>query len=274
MKFLRNISISIGWQFVRSVHSLRAKNCRLSHQRLTVKALATTMMMNIALTARYIHAAGDKDISGPEKSSKKPVLKTYDNCDQTCGEGNSKGDLKRAASCDSSALCKLPLSASVESSNGAPDYSILSEARLSSWPPGQHIYAHELWKNRPVVVLVVRRMGCPLCRAVFAEVSRRRAEFDALGVGLVAISQQDIGAKDFLDAVWSNLPLYIDAEDSFRSALGAEVAPPPPFGHDAARSHPLCSRGMRALSKAGRPSQQEARRDCRRPSSQQHKTLY
>ena len=76
-----------------------------------------------------------------------------------------------------------------------------------------------------MVVLVVRRMGCPLCRAVFAEVSRRRAEFDALGVGLVAISQQDIGANDFLDAVWRNLPLYIDAEDSFRRAMGAEVAP-------------------------------------------------
>jgi hypothetical protein len=222
----------LGREVARAVHTFRQGKSICSHNhRFAAKALATTVMINIAFSPRLVHASGSQELAGPEKRPQKSALKTYDNCDKTCGEGKSHGDLKRAPSCDSAAICQLPKASVTGDARAAPDFAILNSTRLISWPDNREFSAQELWQKRPVVVLVVRRMGCPLCRAAFAEVSSRRADFDALGVGLAAISQQDIGARDFLDAVWPNLPLYIDPEDGFRSALGGEVCRLPPRVH-------------------------------------------
>jgi hypothetical protein len=47
-----------------------------------------------------------------------------------------------------------------------------------------------LWAQRPVVIMIVRRLGCPLCRHSFQQMHRLKDEFDKIGVDLLAISNQ------------------------------------------------------------------------------------
>lgn len=47
--------------------------------------------------------------------------------------------------------------------------------------------AAQLWEDRPAVVMVVRRFGCQLCRAGAKSLMDKRAEFEAIGVNMVAV---------------------------------------------------------------------------------------
>mmetsp|Transcript_33909 Transcript_33909/g.80790 ORF Transcript_33909/g.80790 Transcript_33909/m.80790 type:complete len:244 (-) Transcript_33909:142-873(-) len=91
------------------------------------------------------------------------------------------------------------------------------------FPSENKVSSSLLWAQRPVVILIVRRLGCPLCRLSFKKIYKLKDEFDRIGVSLIAISNQSIYAEDFIHEVWSGLPLYIDEDDRFRDVMGAPV---------------------------------------------------
>jgi len=66
----------------------------------------------------------------------------------------------------------------------------------------------------------VRRMGCPLCRKIVAEVLAAKDRFDQLGARVVVIAAQELGADKFAVEVWPGQELYIDDADTVRTALG------------------------------------------------------
>ena len=71
--------------------------------------------------------------------------------------------------------------------------------------------------------LVIRRLGCPLCRAPCIEMMSLRREFEKLGVKIIAIGPSHVGAEDFVDDVLAGRDnmLFVDRSASFKRAMGA-----------------------------------------------------
>ena len=49
-----------------------------------------------------------------------------------------------------------------------------------------------------------------------------RKEFDDAGVRVAIVSGTDLGAKEFVEAVWKEGELFVDEEEVFKRALGGE----------------------------------------------------
>ena len=49
-----------------------------------------------------------------------------------------------------------------------------------------------------------------------------RKEFDDAGVRVAIVSGTDMGAKEFVEAVWKEGELFIDDDEAFKRALGGE----------------------------------------------------
>ena len=47
-----------------------------------------------------------------------------------------------------------------------------------------------------------------------------RGEFEKAGARLAVVSALDVGAQDFIDAVWTGGDLYVDSEETLKKALG------------------------------------------------------
>jgi len=88
------------------------------------------------------------------------------------------------------------------------------------WPSTESVFAEDLWRDKPVVIVVVRRLGCPFCRMPMKKLVEMKPEFDKIGVQLVAIASQPIGALEFKRDVWGSCPLYIDFFDGFKKGMG------------------------------------------------------
>ncbi len=88
------------------------------------------------------------------------------------------------------------------------------------WPANDKLPAASLWAEKTVVLYAIRRMGCPLCRRLAAELHSMRSDFEKAGARLVVVSAQPTGAQAFLDAVWSDGELYVDEDEGFKKALG------------------------------------------------------
>ena len=73
------------------------------------------------------------------------------------------------------------------------------------------------------LILVIRRLGCPLCRAPCIEIMSLRGEFEKLGVKIIAIAPSHVGAQDFVDEVLSGRDdmLFADRSACFKRAMGA-----------------------------------------------------
>jgi prostamide/prostaglandin F2alpha synthase len=59
--------------------------------------------------------------------------------------------------------------------------------------PSQTLQLQDLWSDAPCLLLFLRRLGCPLCRSYVQKVERFRAEFEAKGVRMVALSFEALG---------------------------------------------------------------------------------
>lgn len=81
--------------------------------------------------------------------------------------------------------------------------------------------SQSLWKDRPVVVLAIRRPGCVACRAQAQDLWARRAELEAAGVGLAVVVNQTLPGEleDFADKFWPG-DVYLDPSRAFYRALG------------------------------------------------------
>lgn len=63
-----------------------------------------------------------------------------------------------------------------------------STAPIFNQTTGGRSSLSSLWKERPVVLLFLRRLGCSICRAYAKEMDACREEFEKIGVSVVALS--------------------------------------------------------------------------------------
>ncbi|KAM0942599.1 putative alkyl hydroperoxide reductase subunit C/ Thiol specific antioxidant [Dioscorea sansibarensis] len=101
----------------------------------------------------------------------------------------------------------------------APEYKVSMERLvLAKAPP---MKASDLWRNKPTILLCVRRPGCIMCRAEAHQLYARKPIFDALGVQLVAILHEQIESevKDFWPRYWGGI-VVLDRNLDFYKALG------------------------------------------------------
>ncbi|KAK4788818.1 hypothetical protein SAY86_020137 [Trapa natans] len=83
------------------------------------------------------------------------------------------------------------------------------------------VKASELWRDKPAVLLCMRRPGCIMCRAEAHQLYSRKPIFDALGVQLFAILHEHIESevKNFWPRYWGGVVL-LDRGMEFFKALG------------------------------------------------------
>ena len=62
------------------------------------------------------------------------------------------------------------------------------------------IKSDELWSTQPVLLLVLRRPGCVLCRGESKSLWERRAEFDKLNMRMVCLVHEALPAE--IEAFW------------------------------------------------------------------------
>ncbi|KAJ9080390.1 hypothetical protein DSO57_1025599 [Entomophthora muscae] len=87
---------------------------------------------------------------------------------------------------------------------------------------GEDVAISDCWKKHIVVLKVLRRFGCPLCRYESRLLSELKAEFDALDIKLVAIGFERVGLEDFLAGGFWSWEVLIDCERSVHMALGVK----------------------------------------------------
>ncbi|GLU04866.1 hypothetical protein SLE2022_219950 [Rubroshorea leprosula] len=101
----------------------------------------------------------------------------------------------------------------------APEYKIGMERLVKSKTPPMK--ASELWRDKPAILLCIRRPGCIMCRAEAHRLYAKKPIFDALGVQLIAVLHEHIESevKDFWPRYWGGVVVF-DQGMGFFKALG------------------------------------------------------
>lgn len=82
-----------------------------------------------------------------------------------------------------------------------------------------------LWRDKPVVLLFLRRLGCPICRAYIQELSKAAYLFEQMGVHLVCLSFEELGQGSDYDRsfeagkYWTG-PLYTIDKSVYAQLFG------------------------------------------------------
>ncbi|PIA57603.1 hypothetical protein AQUCO_00600372v1 [Aquilegia coerulea] len=101
----------------------------------------------------------------------------------------------------------------------APEYKIGLGNLIKTKMPT--LKASELWRDKPAVLLCVRRPGCIMCRAEAHQLYAKKPIFDALGIQLIAVLHEEIDSevKDFWPRYWGGM-VVLDRNKDFFKALG------------------------------------------------------
>lgn len=83
------------------------------------------------------------------------------------------------------------------------------------------ISAEEVFRDDPVLLAVIRRPGCALCRREAGELSKLKEELDARGVSLIGIVHETLGVEEFRPFFQG--PIYYDEKVLFNSFRGTEL---------------------------------------------------
>ncbi|GMJ13418.1 hypothetical protein HRI_005011000 [Hibiscus trionum] len=100
-----------------------------------------------------------------------------------------------------------------------PVYKIGMEPLVKSKTPPMK--ASELWRDKPAVLLCIRRPGCIMCRAEAHQLYAKKPIFDALGIQMFAVLHEHIESevKDFWPRYWGGV-VILDRTMGFFKALG------------------------------------------------------
>ncbi|WCJ35756.1 hypothetical protein M5689_016992 [Euphorbia peplus] len=100
-----------------------------------------------------------------------------------------------------------------------PEYKIGMERLVTTRAPPMK--ASALWRDKPVVLLCIRRPGCIMCRAEAHQLYAKKPIFDKLGVQLIAVLHEYIESevKDFWPRYWGGA-VFHDRDMNFFKALG------------------------------------------------------
>ncbi|KAF9427003.1 hypothetical protein BGZ94_005677 [Podila epigama] len=85
--------------------------------------------------------------------------------------------------------------------------------------PEQTLVAHTIWKEKPTVVIVIRRPGCQFCREEAKNFDSHRKTFEAMGMNMVCIVHEKEGSDVFQKDFWHG-KVYHDPTKGFYKALG------------------------------------------------------
>lgn len=84
---------------------------------------------------------------------------------------------------------------------------------------GEKVLLTSLWRSQVVVLKVLRRLGCPLCRYETRLLSELKPEFDALKIKFLAVGFEKVGLYDFLSGCYWDWEVLVDAERAVYLAL-------------------------------------------------------
>ncbi|KAJ4824845.1 hypothetical protein Tsubulata_048756 [Turnera subulata] len=104
-----------------------------------------------------------------------------------------------------------------------PEYKIGMERLVKTKAPPMK--ASELWRDKPAVILCIRRPGCIMCRAEAHQLYAKKPIFDALGIQLFAVLHEHIESevKDFWPRYWGGVVLYDRGMDFFKALGGGKL---------------------------------------------------
>ncbi|RHZ45426.1 hypothetical protein Glove_680g37 [Diversispora epigaea] len=98
----------------------------------------------------------------------------------------------------------------------------LNKIKLKDLKTGSTFEANTLWQKEPVLLLVVRRPGCQLCRQQSVKLASYRDLITTnLGIKMIAIVRENLEGEveEFNKDFWKG-QVYLDEESSFNSSLG------------------------------------------------------
>lgn len=100
-----------------------------------------------------------------------------------------------------------------------PEYKIGMERLVKTKTPPMRV--SDLWRDKPSLLLCIRRPGCIMCRAEAHKLYSKKPIFDALGINLFAVLHEHIESevRDFWPRYWGGVVL-LDKNMDFFKALG------------------------------------------------------
>ncbi|XP_057486266.1 uncharacterized protein LOC130772454 [Actinidia eriantha] len=104
-----------------------------------------------------------------------------------------------------------------------PEYKIGMERLVKTKTPPMK--ASELWRDKPAVLICIRRPGCIMCRAEAHQLYAKKPMFDALGIQLFAVLHEQIEAevKDFWPRYWGGVVVYDKGREFFKTLGGGKL---------------------------------------------------
>ncbi|PIN23227.1 hypothetical protein CDL12_04050 [Handroanthus impetiginosus] len=104
-----------------------------------------------------------------------------------------------------------------------PEYKIGMERLIKTKTPPMK--ASELWRDKPAVLVCIRRPGCIMCRAEAYQLYSKKPIFDALGVQLFAVIHEHIESevKDFWPRYWGGVVLFDGGQEFFKALGGGKL---------------------------------------------------
>ncbi|XP_059448480.1 uncharacterized protein LOC132179732 [Corylus avellana] len=104
-----------------------------------------------------------------------------------------------------------------------PEYKIGMERLVKTKTPPMR--ASDLWRDKPAVLLCLRRPGCIMCRAEAHQLYAKKPIFDALGVQLFAVLHEHIEpeVRDFWPRYWGGAVLYDRGMEFFKALGGGKL---------------------------------------------------
>lgn len=104
-----------------------------------------------------------------------------------------------------------------------PEYKIGMERLVKTKTPPMK--ALELWREKPAVLLCIRRPGCIMCRAEAHQLYAKKPIFDALGIQLFAVLHEYIESevKDFWPRYWGGVVVYDQGMEFFKALGGGKL---------------------------------------------------
>ncbi|MQM22727.1 hypothetical protein Taro_055784 [Colocasia esculenta] len=100
-----------------------------------------------------------------------------------------------------------------------PEYKVGMERLVNTKAPPMK--ASELWHDKPVILLCIRRPGCIMCRAEAHQLYTRKPIFEALGFQMIAVLHEHIESEVtyFWPHYWGGV-VVLDRNMGFFEALG------------------------------------------------------
>ncbi|XAR55962.1 hypothetical protein NMG60_11036224 [Bertholletia excelsa] len=104
-----------------------------------------------------------------------------------------------------------------------PEYKVGMERLVKTKAPPMK--ASELWRDKPAILLCIRRPGCIMCRAEAYQLYAKKPIFDALGVQLFAVlhEHKEPEVKDFWPRYWGGVMLFDKGMEFFKALGGGKL---------------------------------------------------